>query len=204
MTAVLYVHGKGGDAGEAARYEPLFPSCAVVGLDHRADTPWEAGAEIRAAVSALKARYDRVLLIANSIGAFFSMHADIEADVAHAFFISPVVDMERLILDLMGWAGVTEETLRERGTIPTAFGEDLSWEYLSYVRSHPVRWDVPTDILYGSADTLTPRDAVEAFAAAHHARLAVMDGGEHWFHTEEQLRFLDDWIKTAIIRRNAF
>jgi len=21
-----------------------------------------------------------------------------------------------------------------------------------------------------------------------------MDGGEHWFHTEEQMRFLDDWI----------
>ena len=24
--------------------------------------------------------------------------------------------------------------------------------------------------------------------------VAVMEGGEHWFHTDEQLRFLDRWI----------
>jgi hypothetical protein len=23
-----------------------------------------------------------------------------------------------------------------------------------------------------------------------------MEGGEHWFHTEEQMLFLDNWIKT--------
>ena len=22
-----------------------------------------------------------------------------------------------------------------------------------------------------------------------------MAGGEHWFHTEEQMQFLDDWIR---------
>ena len=34
------------------------------------------------------------------------------------------------------------------------------------------------------------------FADDHHAKLTVMTGGEHWFHTEEQMRFLDEWIKT--------
>lgn len=198
MTAVLYVHGKGGGAAEAARYEPLFPSCAVAGLDYRTFTPWETGAEIRAAVGGLKARYGRIVLIANSIGAFFSMCAGIETDVAHAFFVSPIVDMERLILDMMGWAGVTEAALRERGVIRTDFGEDLSWEYLSYVRAHPVRWSVPTDILYGGGDTLTARDTITAFAAAHGATLTVMEGGEHWFHTGEQMRFLDEWIKNKM------
>ena len=27
------------------------------------------------------------------------------------------------------------------------------------------------------------------------ATLTVMEGGEHWFHTEEQMAFLDNWIK---------
>ena len=33
-----------------------------------------------------------------------------------------------------------------------------------------------------------------AFAEKHKAGLTVMQGGEHWFHTEEQMRFLDEWI----------
>ena len=32
------------------------------------------------------------------------------------------------------------------------------------------------------------------FAKKHNAMLTVMEGGEHWFHTEEQMRFLDEWI----------
>ena len=39
--AVLYVHGKGGNAAEAAFYEAIFPECDVVGFDYKAETPWE-------------------------------------------------------------------------------------------------------------------------------------------------------------------
>ena len=31
--------------------------------------------------------------------------------------------------------------------------------------------------------------------AGHGASLTVMKGGEYWLHTEEQLAFLDDWVK---------
>ena len=195
MDAVIYIHGKGGNAEEAEHYNLLFPSCNVVGLEYKSFTPWEAGREIHAAVAELNARYDRIILIANSIGAYFSMNADIERYVTHAFFISPIVDMEKLIINMMGWAGVTESELQERGIIQTDFGEDLSWEYLCYVREHPAGWNVPTDILYGSADTLISVDTITFFTQAHHASLTVMENGEHWFHTEEQMRFLDNWIK---------
>ncbi len=195
MDLVLYIHGKGGSADEAAHYAPLFPGRRVLGLDYRGATPWEAGAEVRAALEKLNAEYDRVTLIANSIGAYFSMHAGIDGRIERAYFISPIVDMEGLILGMLARAGATEAELRDRGTIPTDFGEDLSWEDLSFVRAHPIRWAAPTDILYGEFDALTPREAVEAFAKAHHAGLTVMPGGEHWFHTDEQLRFLDDWIR---------
>ena len=65
----------------------------------------------------------------------------------------------------------------------------------TYVRSHPIRWDAPTEILYGEADALTPYQTAAAFAAAHGAGLTVMPGGEHWIHTDAQLRFLDDWLR---------
>ena len=194
MNAVLYIHGKNGSAAESGHYRPLFPGCEVTGLDYRTFTPWETGKEIRKAVTVLKAEADGVTLIANSIGAFFSMNAGIDSMVRRAYFISPVVDMERLILNMMAWADVTEKELKEKGVIHTGFGEDLSWEYLCYVREHPVRWTVPTKILYGSRDDLTSYETIAAFANAHGAELTVMEGGEHWFHTDEQMRFLDDWI----------
>ena len=31
--AVIYIHGKGGNAEEAIHYKPLFSNCDVIGLD---------------------------------------------------------------------------------------------------------------------------------------------------------------------------
>ena len=87
----------------------------------------------------------------------------IDAMIRRAYFISPIVDMEKLILDMAAWDGITEKELEARGRIRTSFGEELSWEYLRYVREH-------------------------------RARLTVMETGEHWFHTGEEMRFLDRWI----------
>lgn len=53
QTLVLYVHGKGGSADEAAHYRPLFPNCRVVSLDYTAATPWEAEAEFPTALQQL-------------------------------------------------------------------------------------------------------------------------------------------------------
>ena len=116
-----------------------------------------------------------------------------------ALFVSPVLDMERLILDMMGWAGVSEQALREQGEIPTDFGEKLSWAYLCYVREHPITWKIPTEILYAGGDHLVSRQSVERFAAEHGAGLTVLENGEHWFHTEEQLAFLDGWVKRVLM-----
>ncbi len=194
VDAVLYIHGKDGSAAEHEHYKPLFPGREVVGLDYKAFTPWEAGKEIREAVERLRAGYESVTLVANSIGAFFCMHAGIDAMVRRAYFISPVVDMEGLILNMMSLAGVTERELETKKVIAAPFGEDLSWEYLCYVREHPVSWTAPTKILYGSRDNLTGYETAAAFADAHGAELTVMEDGEHWFHTDAQMRFLDHWI----------
>ena len=195
---VLYIHGKGGSASESEHYKPLFPEYEVYGLDYQTFTPWETGAEIHAEVEKLKNGYGNIILIANSIGAFFSMHAEIDKLINRSYFISPIVDMEKLIGDMMRWANVTEKRLKSEGIIHTEFGEDLSWYYLCYVRSHPVRWDTPTQILYGSKDNLTNFETIRAFAEKHMAVLTVMEQGEHWFHTDSQMRFLDDWIRKHV------
>lgn len=113
-----------------------------------------------------------------------------------ALFVSPVLDMERLICDMMRWAGVGEQRLRREGEIATDFGETLSWRYLAYAREHPVaQWDVPTEILIcrpGQSDRGVRRWTV--FARRFGCGVTVMENGEHWFHTPEHLSVLEQWI----------
>ena len=193
---MIYVHGKGGSAAEAEHYKALFPEAEVLGFDYRAQTPWEAKAEFPQFFEKQRKQCDRLTLAANSIGAFFSMSSLDETLIDRAYFISPVVDMKNLIENIMLWTGVSERELAEKQEIPTQFGETLSWAYLTYVREHPVLWQGPTRILYGAHDNLTSLETIRAFAEKTGAELTVMPDGEHWFHTERQMQFLDQWIVT--------
>ena len=195
---IIYVHGKGGSAEEAKHYRPLFPDSDVIGFDYHAQTPWEAKEEFPRFFDLHSEGYDSVFLIANSIGAFFSMSALAEKKISQAMLISPIVNMEKLITDMMLWSNITEDALQREKEIPTGFGETLSWEYLCYVRKHPLQWHTPTRILYGGKDTLTSRETISAFADQIGATLTVMEEGEHWFHTDVQMQFLDDWIRNSL------
>ena len=195
---VIYVHGKGGSAEEAKHYQPLFPDSDVIGFDYHAQTPWEAKEEFPRFFDLHSEGYHSVILIANSIGAYFSMHSLDEKRISQAMFISPIVNMEQLIANMMMWSHVTENALEIQKEIPTEFGETLSWEYLCYVRKHPIKWSVPTCILYGGKDHLTSWETVSGFADQIGAKLTVMKDGEHWFHTEEQMKVLDQWISSSI------
>lgn len=216
-TLVIYIHGKGGNADEAEHYKKLFANCDVAGFDYKSETPWDFKDEFLNWTKEKFDAYKNVILVANSIGAYFSMNAISQIDaenlskdngknsqnkitskISRAFFISPIVNMEKLICSMMLWAGVTEAQLEEKKIISTEFGENLSWEYLTYVRKNPIQWKIPTEILYGENDNLTSLETVSEFARAHNANLTVMSGGEHWFHTEEQMKFLDGWIEEKL------
>ena len=191
---IIYIHGKGGNASEAEHYKPIFSDCDVFGFDYSAQTPWVAKSEFSEYFDFISKGYDNVSIIASSIGAYFSLCALADKKIEKAYFISPVVNMERLIFDMMKWACVTESELAERKEIPTDFGETLSWDYLCYVRENPIKWSIPTHILYGEKDNLTTYETMSEFAEKIGATLTVMKNGEHWFHTEEQLKFLDNWL----------
>ena len=195
---ILYIHGKSGSAAEAEQYRKSCPGFDVLGVDYQGELPWMVEPQIAAAYDGACRRYDRISILANSIGAYFAMLALQNRELDRALFVSPVVDMERLILDMIGWAGVSERELQEKVEIPTSFGETLSWRYLCFVREHPITWRAPTEILYAGDDHLVSRRTVERFAEEHGAGLTVLEGGEHWFHTEEQLAFLDGWLRRAL------
>ncbi|MDR2933053.1 MAG: alpha/beta hydrolase [Oscillospiraceae bacterium] len=140
---------------------------------------------------------DSISLFGCSIGAYFGMLACGTQPVRHALFLSPVVDMKRIIDNMMGWFDVSVRRLEtERAVVTPA--KTLYWDYYQYVLSHPVRWDKPTAILYGSKDSLCERNYVDAFAVQTGAELTVMPDGEHFFHTEEQLMFYRRWLEGHI------
>ena len=126
------------------------------------------------------------------------MNALSKMKIKKAFFISPIVDMEKVILNMMTLSNVSEQLLKEKQTINTSFGETLSWNYLNYVRKHPIKWNIPTEILYGENDYLTSLETISDFAKNNNAGLTVMKNGEHWFHTKEEMDFLDQWIKSKL------
>ena len=194
---VIYIHGKGGNIEETNHYQSIFRESDVIGFDYKSQTPWEAEIEFPILYDRYAKAYDSVILIANSIGAYFAMLSLVEKNISHALFISPIVDMEKLIIDMMKWLNITKDELKSKKKVETEFGETLSWEYLSYVKNHPIRWNIPTSILYGEKDNLTSKESITKFAEQIGATLTIMGNGEHWFHTDEQLNFLDTWVKKS-------
>lgn len=200
-TSVIYIHGKGENAKECENFRPLFPNCNILGLNYKSTTPKSAAKEFPQAFDALANGCKHIILIANSIGAYFAMHALKDKNIEKAYFISPITDMEKLIYNMMIWANVTEQELQSAKTIKTTFGETLSWDYLQYVRSNPVCWNVPTHILYGEKDNLTSFETISSFAEKNNFSLTIMKNGEHWFHTPEQMNFLANWIKEKELQK---
>ena len=158
-------------------------------FDYEARTPWEAKEEFAPYFESILKSRKSMTIVANSIGALFAMHALRDMRIKKAYFISPIVNMENLILNMMSQANASEEELRDRGELSTKFGEKLSWRYLCYVREHPTLWTAPTHILYGENDDLTSFETICEFANQIGATLTVMKNGEHRFSTAEQMRF---------------
>ena len=181
---VIYIHGKDGNIEETNHYQSIFRESDVIGFDYKSQTPWEAEIEFPMLYDRYAKAYDSIILIANSIGAYFTMLSLAEKNISHALFISPIVDMEKLIIDMMKWLNITEDELKSKKEVETEFGETLSWEYLSYVKNHPIRWSVPTSILYGEKDNLTSKETITKFAEQIGATLPIMGNGEHWSHTD--------------------
>ena len=144
-------------------------------------------------------RWKNICIYGSSLGAYFILLAYKDLAASKCLFLSPILDMERLIQNMMKWFGISEQLLKEKREIPTPMSETLYWDYYCFVRENPIdKWSIPTAILYGSEDKLTEREVVENFSKRFDCSLTVLEGGEHWFHTEQHLTFLDNWLDKYI------
>ena len=201
----LYIHGKNGCKEEAERFANTACACGwqVLAIDlpeHGSRkngpeklVPWVVIPELQAVYARMQPVWKHIRVYGVSIGAWFAMQALQTQTPEKALLVSPVVDMETLITNMMQGTNVTEAQLQAAGKIPTSFGETLSWPYLCWVREHPLQWHTPTQVLYGDKDALTSRAVMERFRQESGARLTIMEGGEHWFHTPLQLAVMQSW-----------
>lgn len=138
-------------------------------------------------------------IFACSMGAYFSLLAYKDSDIQKSLFLSPVVDMERIIGNMMRWFYVSEAQLKDKGEIPIPNNQPLYWDYYCYVKEHPIeKWNAPSAMLYGSDDTICEYDVVIKFVEKFHCDLQILEHGEHFFHTSEQLDCFRYWVKKHI------
>lgn len=146
-----------------------------------------------------KSEWENISLFACSMGAYFSLLAYQEEELKQCLFLSPVVNMERIISNMMVWFDITPEILHDKQEIETPVGQTLYWDYYSYVNEHPVDiWNVPTAILYGAKDDVCEFETIESFADQFNCEMEIMQEGEHYFHTNAQLDVYRNWLNKHV------
>lgn len=208
---IVFVHGLRGSSADA---EPLADIATKHGyqilavnlpehgnrLDDAKLVPWTVVPELKEAALFAKKKWRSICVCAVSIGAWFSAFSFLSVNVDKYFFISPLLNMNDMINRLMLAAGVTEDRLRKEKNIETGFGQTLSYDYLTWVQNNPINFPYgKAVILRAEYDEVVPFATVKDFADKFNCRLDVMPGGEHWFHTPEQVLYLKNWFEREII-----
>lgn len=128
-------------------------------------------ADLISVLAFAKAQASEISVFACSMGAYFSLLAYKDVSLGQCLFLSPVVDMNRIINNMMKWFHITEERLEKEREIST---------------------------LYGRNDELCEYDVVSSFAKSFNCSLEIVENAEHFFHTEEQLTLYKDWLRKHV------
>lgn len=146
-----------------------------------------------------KANYTEINVWACSMGAYFSLLAYIGEKISKCIFLSPVVNMRIIIENMMLWNNTTENELKEKQEIKTNFGQTLYWDYYVYVKENPItNWDTKTYILYGNKDNMQDENIIKKFSNNFNCELTILENGEHYFHTKEQLDYYRKWLSSKL------
>ena len=148
----------------------------------------------------LEKQAETISLFGCSIGAYFGMLTCQNRQIHQSLFLSPIVDMQELIENMLLWSQLTPEDLQRKKIIETPI-KTLEWDYYQYVVKHPIKWTIPTSILYGGKDNLTSRETIEKFAKESNFSLTIFEKGEHFFHTPDQLNYYRKWLEEEFLRK---
>lgn len=191
----VYIHGLYGSANEVEDYSFLKDNYDVAGLDYKDGNPWELKDVIRNEFEKITKNYKEIVVIANSIGAFYAYEYLSDYKISHAFFISPIADMHQIIINKMMSESIHRKELEEKKMITCKDGTVLSIDFYNHVSNYKDKWIVPTDILYGDRDQIVYIENIATFLANHpQAKLTIKSGSGHYFHTEEEKDFIKNWI----------
>ena len=195
----VYIHGLNGSFKEAEEFSYLKEQYDVVGLDYKDGNPWELGAYIVEEFEKLTRKYKEIIVIANSIGAFFAYEYLSDFKINHAFFISPIASMYQIILNLMMENGISIDLLKEKKLIELNNKQTLSYDFYYHVFNYHDKWKTTTDILYGQRDELVYIENIADFLAAHpNSKLTIKRDSQHYFHTDEEKLFIKNWILSSL------
>lgn len=191
---VVYIHGLHSSHNEAEDYQFLNKQYDVIGLEYEDGDPWIIKDDICNKFKKITKGYKSVVVIANSIGAFYTYHYLNSFKIEKAFFISPIASMSQIILNIMMEEGIHLKELEEKKFIKTKSGQTLSSDFYKEVEKED-SWDVPTHILYGSQDDIVYIENIADFLSDHpNTLLTIKKGSGHYFHTEEEKEFIKNWI----------
>lgn len=78
-------------------------------------------------------------------------------------------------------------------------GKRKNEKTLCKVKENPItKWNCPTYILYGEKDNLCEKNIITEFTNKFNCNLSISKESEHWFHTENDLKILKEWIEKIL------
>lgn len=195
----VYIHSLNGSKDEAEVFSYLKDQYDVVGLDYKDGNPWEISGILREEFKKLTDSYKEIIVIANSIGAFYAYQYLSDFKIKKAFFISPIASMLQQIINLMLRYNITRDKFEEEKIIKLENGQTLSYDFYKEVSNESDNWNVPTEILYGSRDDVVYIENITDFLGKHPlSRLTICEGAKHYFHTKKEKEFIKNWILRSL------
>jgi uncharacterized protein len=144
---------------------------------------------------------NNISLFACSMGAYLSLLAYKNDNLKQCLFLSPIVNMQLLLENMMQWFSIAETELEKRHRISTPTGQIIYWHDYCYTKQHPVLdWKNPTSILYGSSDNLCDFNTISSFSDRFNCHLEILNQGEHYFHTPMQLNVFRKWLQERLLK----
>lgn len=201
MNAVVYIHGRKGSPNEANHYISLFKGYDVLGFDYKELFPWTVKEEFSDYFNKINNKYKDKILIANSMGAYLAMNLLDGRDFLKTFFISPLIDPYKVCLRFMKATGITEDIIKEKKEIRLINGDIFTPRCIEYYKNKNVNWTSNAVVIYGTKDCYIDEETVVDFVEKNKIKLYSLKGGEHWFHTKEQMDFIDDCIRKEFLNK---
>ena len=208
----VYIHGKDSkkEYAEKLAKEGVSKEFQVISFDlprhgERRDNGKEfivqnCVPELKTVYNFVSNKWNEISIYASSIGAYFSLVAFENYKIEKCLFESPILDMETLIKNMMGWFNISEKDLETKKEITTPIGETLSWDYLTYVRENKIlAWNPETHIIYGEKDNLTERYIIDSFIKKYNVTLTLVKNGEHYLHSEKEIAEINSWLSKYAI-----